>query len=267
MEYKSFIDTILQEASKIALEKFGNVSGITKTGDNNQVLTDADLAIGKYLISKVEETYPEYNIIDEEAGAIDKKSTFTWVIDPIDGTSNFAQGIPLYGIMIGLLDNDIPVAGGIALPFFEEIYSAEKNQGAYCNNQKIHATKETNLLSTLVAYTIDGHQENPEYTRNEAKVIGEIVLVIRNLRASGSCFDVVMVAKGKYGGYINQTSKIWDNVAAQILLEEAGCVYTDFNGNKISYEHPLTKAKDNYTFCAAPKDLHTQLQQIIHKSN
>lgn len=169
--------------------------------------------------------------------------------------------------MIGLLENDVPIAGGIALPFFNEIYSAEKNHGAYCNNQKIHATHETNLLSTLVAYTIDGHQENPEYTRNEARVIGEIVLGIRNLRASGSCFDVVMVAKGKYGGYVNQTSKIWDNVAAQILLEEAGCIYTDFKGNKISYTNPLTKAKDNYTFCAAPKALHVQLQQIIHKNN
>lgn len=176
-------------------------------------------------------------------------------------------GIPLYGIMIGLLENEVPIAGGIALPAFNEIFFAEKNHGAYCNGQKIHATTERELLSTLVAYTLDGHQENPDYTRKEAKIIGEIVLGIRNLRASGSCFDVVMVAKGKYGGYVNQTCKIWDIVAAQILLEEADCVCTDFNGNKISYENPLMKAKENYTFCVAPKELHSQLQQIIHNNN
>jgi myo-inositol-1(or 4)-monophosphatase len=74
-----------------------------------------------------------------------------------------------------------------------------------------------------------------------------------------------MVAKGKYGGYVNQTSKIWDNVAAQILLEEAGCIYTDLLGKKIDYSNPLMKAKDNFTFCTAPAVLHKQLQSIIQR--
>jgi myo-inositol-1(or 4)-monophosphatase len=264
MLYKNFITESLKTVADISNSNFGQVSSVTKAGDNNQVLTETDVAIGKLLISRIQQAYPEHNIIDEEAGVIDKKSQYTWVIDPIDGTSNFAQGIPLYGNMLGLLKDDMPIAGGIAMPYFNEIYVAEKGQGAYCNEVRIYATKETNLLSTLIAYTIDGHQENPEYTRQEAKLIGEIVLDIRNLRASGSCFDVVMVAKGKYGGYVNQTSKIWDNVAAQILLEEAGCTYTDLQGNKIDYTSPLTKAKGNFTFCTAPQPLHHQLQKIIH---
>ena len=74
-----------------------------------------------------------------------------------------------------------------------------------------------------------------------------------------------MVAKGKFGGYLNRTSKIWDNVAQQILIEEAGGVYSDFFGKPIDYTNPLTRANDNFTVCAAPPALHKQLQDIIHK--
>lgn len=263
MKFTEFIQKVLNEASQIALKSFGRVSGVTKPEDNNQVLTETDLEIGRFLISKIESQYPNDNIIDEEAGIIDKNSKYTWVIDPIDGTSNFAQGVPLYGIMIGLLLDDKPIVGGIAIPSLDELYYGEKSLGAYCNNERIHATTETRLLSTLVSYTLDGHQENPELTRKEAKIIGEVVLGIRNLRASGCCFDLAMVAKGKYGAAANQTGRIWDNVAPQIILEEAGCKYTDFFGKEISYKNPLSRVADNFTQCAAPEPLHSQLQKII----
>src|SRR6266404_8064062 len=103
MKYQTFITTVLQEASKIANEKFGNVTAIIKGGDSNQVLTEADIAIGAHIITKIKKEYPDYNIIDEEAGGLDNKSEFTWVVDPIDGTSNFAHGVGMFRIMIGLL--------------------------------------------------------------------------------------------------------------------------------------------------------------------
>lgn len=265
--YSKFIAQTLEEASIIANRNFGKVSVVsTKKGDNNQVLTQTDLEVGNLIVGKIKEAYPNHNIIDEEAGVIDKSSEYTWVVDPIDGTSNFANGVPLYGIMIGLLKSGVPIAGGIALPAFKEICSAEKGKGAFCNGEKIQVTKEKNLLSTLVAYGIDGHQENPEFTKDECALIAEIILKIRNLRDSGSCFDVVMVAKGKFGGYLNRTSKIWDNVALQILIEEAGGIYTDFFGQPIDYSNPLSKSNNNFTVCTAPPALHQQLQEIIHKA-
>ena len=253
-------------AVKIAQGNFGKVatSSTVKTGDNNQVLTETDLAVGKLLVSRVAQKYPLHNIIDEEAGVVDKGSEFTWVIDPIDGTSNFAVGSPHYGIMIGLLEGSTPIAGGIALPFFNKIYYAEKNKGAYCGSIKLSVSQETKLANALVAYGIDGHQEAPELTRAESKTFAEIVLAVRNIRNSGSCFDTIMVAEGKYGGYLYQSSKIWDNVAPQILLEESGCLVTDFFGNSIDYSHPTQKVKNNFTACAAPSTLHRALQQIIH---
>lgn len=265
MQYKDFINDVLQGASKIALEKFGKVSGTTKEGDNNQVLTEADLEIGKFILGKIQEQFPDHNIIDEEAGVIDNGSEFTWVVDPIDGTSNFANGVPTYGIMVGLLENSVSIAGGFVLPAANQIYLAEKGGGTYLNGKRVFVTKEQKLLNCLVAYGIDGRQNNPEFTRNEVKLLGEIILNIRNLRTSGSePVDVGWVASGKYGARLNQYGRIWDVVAPQIIIEEAEGLFTDFWGVPIDYSNPLSKTELNFTCCAASPELHKQLQEIIH---
>lgn len=263
MEYKNFIIASLEEASDIARKSFGKVSSTIKESDPNQVLTKTDLEIGQLLIGKIQATFPEHNIIDEEAGVIDKKSNFTWVIDPIDGTSNYASSVPTYGIMLGLLENNRPIAGGIALPEFQEIYLAEKGEGAFCNGKKIQVTKEDNLKNILLAYNIDSHPENIELFRNECSLLAEIILKVRNIRDSGSAFDLGMTAQGKYGAHLNRTSKVWDNVAQQIIIEEAGGVYTDFFGNEIDYSKVLTQSQDNFTFLASSPELHKQLLDII----
>ncbi len=261
--YKNFIQDVLADASIIAARNFGKVAGVVKHGDNNQVLTDTDIEIGKLIVDRVKDKYPEHNIIDEEAGVADNGSSFTWVIDPIDGTSNFANGVPTFGIMIGLLEDDKPVLGGIALPAFNETYIAAKGQGTTCNGERVFVTKEGRLLNALVAYGIDGHQEDAAITKIEVALLGDIILSIRNLRSSNSVFDQVMVAKGKYGAALNRTSKIWDNVAQHIVIEEAGGLYTDFFGEPIDYTNPVSRADVNFTMCAAPPELHKQLMVII----
>jgi myo-inositol-1(or 4)-monophosphatase len=261
---KTFIGTLLKDVSAIAMSNFGKVAGVLKPGDNNQVLTETDLEIGRVIVDRIKRQYPEHNSIDEEAGVVDNGSAFTWVVDPIDGTSNFANGVPTFGVMIGLLENDTPIAGGIALPAFDEIYLAARGQGTTCNGKKIHITNETRLSNALVAYGIDGHQEDPAITENEVVLLGNIILGIRNLRSSNSVFDQAMVAKGKYGAALNRTSKIWDNVAQQIVIEEAGGVYTDFYGVPIDYSNPVSKVDANFTCCAASPELHKQLLQIIN---
>ena len=265
MSYSDFLIKSLTEVSKIALGSFGRVRGVSKGQDNNQVLTETDLAIGKLLISKIKKDYPNHNIIDEEAGVIDNNSDYTWVIDPIDGTSNFANGVPLFGIIVGLLHKDKPLAGGVSLPYFHEIYTAEKGKGAFLDSERLQVTKETKLLHTLVGYGIDGHQEKPQLTRDECSLLADIVLNIRNLRSSGCVFDGMMVAKGNLGGYIHRNTNIWDDVGMQIIIEEAGGVFTDFNGNQMDYSNHLKRSKETFPFCTAPPKLHKQLQEIIHR--
>jgi myo-inositol-1(or 4)-monophosphatase len=265
MDYRSFLAAQLQSAAQTAASYFGKVSGTVKEGDNNQVLTDADIAIGKQLVAAVQATYPDHNIIDEEAGVIDNGSRYTWIIDPIEATSNFAAGLPQYGIMIGLLEDATPIAGGIIAPAFNKLYLAEKGKGATCNGEPIHVTKEENLLNVLVSYGIDGHQEDPERTIHECRVLADIVLGIRNMRNSGcEALDPMYVAEGRYGGRLNLTSKIWDNVAQHIIVEEAGGVFTAVDGTPMDYSNPLSRADQNFTSCLASPTLHKQLQAIIN---
>ncbi len=265
MDYQPFITRTLEDAALIAKSNFGKVSSISiKSGDNNQVLTETDLAVGKLIVQRIQQAYPDYNIIDEDAGVIDKQSQYTWVVDPIDGTSNFANGLATYGIMMGLLEESTAIAGGIILPAFDQLCVAQKGKGAFCNGEKISVTTETKLLSSLISYGVDGHQEDPEKTMKEMALLAKIVLNIRNLRTSNSAYDIVQTAMGKYGAFLNQTSKIWDNVALQPIIEEAGGVVTDFWGKPMDYSNALTKTQDNFTICAAAPELHKQLQHIIH---
>lgn len=264
MDYRVFLEQELKSAASTASGFFGKVSSAVKTGDNNQVLTDADIAIGKQLVAAVQAAYPDHNVIDEEAGGIDNGSRYTWVIDPIEATSNFAVGLPQYGIMIGLLDGGTPIAGGIIAPAYDKLYLAEKGKGATCNGKPIHATSEPELLNVLVSYGIDGHQEDPERTMNECRVMADIILGCRNMRNTGcEALDPMYVAEGRYGGRVNTTSKIWDNVAPQIIAEEAGAVWTSANGTPTDYSNPLSRIDQNFTFCVAAPVLHRQLQAII----
>lgn len=264
MTFSSFITTTLQEASKIANENFGKVSHSVKQEDNNQVLTETDVSIGKYIVSGIQKSYPDFNIIDEEAGVIDNRSEYTWVVDPIDGTSNFANGLPTYGVMMGLLQGEKAIAGGIILPAFDQLYVGEKGNGAFCNGQPIHVSLEKKLQNSLIAYGIDGHQEDPARTEKEVMILGKIILNIRNLRTTNSAYDMAHVTDGRYGAYLNQTTKVWDNVALHPIVEEAGGVVTDFWGEPMDYSNALQRSAENLTICVGAPELHRQLQEIIH---
>jgi myo-inositol-1(or 4)-monophosphatase len=265
MDYLEFIQEQLLAAAEIAKNHFGKVTGSVKAGDNNQVLTDADLAIGKQIVNAVQGRYPDHNVIDEEAGGINKNSRFTWVIDPIEGTSNFAAGSPFYGIMIGLLEDATPIAGGIAAPALNQLYLAAKGQGATCNGEKLQTTSEQKLANVLLSYGIDGHPEIPGRTANECAVLADIADSVRNIRNAGcEAFDSMYVAKGHYGARLNTTSKIWDNVAPHIICEEAGAIWTDIKGAPMDYSQPLSRIDQNFTNCVASPALHQQLQTIIN---
>lgn len=264
MDYEEFVRKCLMEAGDIALAYFGKVSASTKPEDNNQVLTEADLAIGKHLVEAVKSQYPSHNVIDEETGAINNNSDFTWVIDPIDGTSNFASNVNDYGIMLGLLHNGHPIAGGVIIPSTNDLYCAVKGRGAKKNGQLINVTDVDELTKVLVGCGIDSHVEDPEITIAECRILAEIVLNVRNIRNSGSdAVDAMYVASGRYGAKVEFTAKIWDNVAPQIICEEAGAVWSTINGQPVDYSDPLNKLEMNFPFCVAGPTLHKQLIHVM----
>jgi myo-inositol-1(or 4)-monophosphatase len=265
-DYQIFIYESLTEASRMALSFFGKVSSTIKADDPNQVLTEADLKIGEYLVNQVKEKYPEFNIIDEEAGVVNKQSDFTWVIDPIDGTSNFSAGLPHYGVMMGLLEKGEPIAGGIVLPAFNDIYIAEKGKGVLLNNESLSLSYDKSLKDSLISYGLDGKIDKREQVHEEMKLVEELVQSSRNIRSSNSTYDFAMVIAGKYGAYLNKSSKIWDNVAPQAIIEEIGGQYVDFGGQRITYENPLIRATENFEYCAtASKQILDEIMDAVKR--
>jgi myo-inositol-1(or 4)-monophosphatase len=263
-ELEEQIAEMLLAASKLAREKIGKVDPVRKPEDPNQVLTEADLAIGRLLLDHISRRHSGHSLIDEEAGVIDKGSDFVWITDPIDGTSNYAMGLPMYGIMVGLLHRFTPVAGGIALPAFDEIYVAGLGNGAWCDGRRMSAAEERELTEVLVGYGVDGKPDDPDATRSEMGLLAEVALRVLNLRISNSAFDSVMAIKGTYGATMNRSGRIWDHVAPHILMQEAGGLYTDFWGREMDYSKCLIEPGANYTCCAGAPALHGQLQRIIH---
>ncbi|MEX2443843.1 MAG: inositol monophosphatase [Alkalispirochaeta sp.] len=276
-EFLPFIEATLRAVSELAMEYYRAIAPgdraatamEIKAGDPNQVLTAADLAVGKEIQRRIRGRFPTHALLDEEQGysapAGGGDVDYTWVVDPIDGTSNFAAGTPLFGIMVGLLKGSTPVAGGVALPALGELYLAEQGAGAQCNGSSISVTNETDLLSVLVAYGVDSHREAPDDTRKEMQLLADIVLNVRNLRSANSAFDQMMVARGAYGACLNRSSRIWDNVAPAVIIQEAGGRYPDFFGAPLQFSINDATITGNFTWCTASPVLHDTLQRIIHR--
>jgi myo-inositol-1(or 4)-monophosphatase len=257
MDYRTFIADTLEQAGKIAESHHGSAVGTPKGGDIRSLVTQADLEVGELLVNAVQAKYPDHNVVDEETGALDRGSKYTWVIDPIDGTSNFAAGSPLYGVMLGLLEDAVPVAGGIALPAFGQIYVAAKGEGATCNNKPIHVTSLPKLENMLVSLGLHGRSREDFQAGGEA--VRKLMPEVLNLRSAASVFDSAMVANGTYGAYFSTRGYIWDCVAPHIVITEAGGVFTHFDGTQIDYSDPLNQLTRQFSYAGGSPDAHQQV--------
>ncbi len=258
---KQLLSESLTRAGEILRENFGHISGYEIKESQSSIVTKADIDSEKAIIQLIQHKFPDHNTLGEETGFQNRGSEFTWVIDPLDGTSNFAAGIPWFGVIICLLKNSVPVLSGCYLPVQDLLYLAEKGNGATCNGKKIAVSEETNLKNVLVAYSLD-YSEEKRKTEQETKLIGRLVGNIRNLRSTNSVIDFCYTAEGKLGGCLNQTTKIWDIAGPALLIEEAGGKATDINGNPFDFAFNQNNYNKNFTIVAAAKTLHKQLIEL-----
>ena len=205
---KDCIQHALKMAGEILMSYFGKISEYTVKESQSSIVTKADIDSEKKIIEIILEKFPNHNTLGEETGFHNRNSEFTWVIDPLDGTSNFAAGIPWFGVIICVLKNSVPEMAGCFLPVQNETYFAEKGKGATRNGEKIKVSGETELKNILAAYSLD-YSDEPGKTESETKVIGQLVKNIRNLRGTNCLIDFCYTADGKLGACINQTTKIW----------------------------------------------------------
>ena len=196
-----------EKASKILIRDFGEVEKLQVSNKGpSDFVTNADLKAEKIIIEELKRAKPNYSILSEEKGIEKNKDNKTWIIDPIDGTINFLHGIPHFAISIALKDGNEIIAGLIYDPIKDEMFYAEKNNGAFFNNQRIRVSKKNNISECL--FVTSGEIEfNYDFS----------------FRKSGSAaLDLAYVAAGRYDGYFQKKLKIWDIAAGIIILEEAG---------------------------------------------
>jgi myo-inositol-1(or 4)-monophosphatase len=253
----------LLEAGKILMESYGKIAEYSVKENQNSIVTRADIESEKKIIKIILEKFPDHNTLGEETGFQNKNSEFTWVIDPLDGTSNFAAELPWFGVIICVLKNSIPVMAGCFLPVQNEIYFAEKGKGASRNCEKIAVSNETELKNILAAYSLDSSDE-PGKTEREAKIIQQLVSKIRNLRSTNCLMDYCYTADGKLGASINQTSKIWDIAGPGFIIEEAGGKVSDINGNPFDFSLNEDNYSRNFTITGSNKHLHSELIKIVN---
>ena len=232
----------------------------------SSVVTEADLAAERAILEVLDGAPEAFNVITEESGYMERHSEFTWVVDPLDGTSNFAAGLPWFGVIIALFKGDTPVLGGMYLPVDQQLYLAEAGGGATRNGNAIHVTPSTNLSEHLVVYSFDFNEDQSK-TRAEMEIMAGLSREVRNIRATNSLVDYCYVADGRLGAALNQATKIWDIASAWLLIREGGGTVTDIQGQEIEFDLSAEAVNDNYTIVASGEGLHRDLLKIIHSKS
>tara|TARA_B100000035_G_scaffold143301_1_gene121994 strand:- start:404 stop:1144 length:741 start_codon:yes stop_codon:yes gene_type:complete len=204
-----------EKASKVLIRDFGEIEKlqVSKKGPSDFV-TNSDLKTEKILIQELKKAKPNYSILSEENGIeINKDKNNTWIIDPIDGTINFLHGVPHFAISIALKSNNEIISGLIFDPIKNEMFHAEKNNGAFFNNHRIRVSKKNEIENCLF---VTGGKIKEDYNLT--------------YRKSGcAALDLAYVASGRYDGYFQHNLNLWDIAAGIILVQEAGGIVNEID--------------------------------------
>jgi myo-inositol-1(or 4)-monophosphatase len=226
------------EAGAKELKRFfnGSFTITNKEGINNPV-TEADHAAEKAIFEVIKADFPNHFILSEEAGEIKMDSDYKWIIDPIDGTINFANGIPICCVSIGLEFEGKMVMGAVYNPLMDEFYFAQKGFGASLNDKKISVTKKDKVVNSCLVtgfpYTYLDAPNGP------LQVFEKLIRKGVPVRRLGSAaLDLCWLAAGRFDGFYEHKLSPWDSAAGFLIVEEAGGKVTDFNGDAYSVYQP-----------------------------
>jgi len=218
------------KAGYILLESLKNKELQIRHKSLVDLVTEADTASEKLIIEIIKQTFPSHNIISEEYGKEDKGSSYTWLIDPLDGTTNYAHGISHFSVSIALQKENDVIVGVVYDPCKNWLFSAVKSHGAYLNNNPITVSDTNELINALLATGF------PYKSRESVlPMFNELIPRVRGIRRTGSAaLDLCYVASGKFDGYWEFMMKPWDIYAGLLILKEAGGKVSYFNARQES---------------------------------
>ncbi|TGW15585.1 inositol monophosphatase [bacterium NHP-B] len=232
-------------AAKGLLRDFGEVENLQVSAKSTKdFVSVADRRSEKTIFKELKKAYPDFGFIMEEQGVVEGEKPMTFVIDPLDGTLNFLNGLPHFAISIGLLLNDTPLAGVILDPVRDELFWASKGVGAFVNKRRLRASTTTKQRTHLISAS---HISLPTAQKNYLETFA-------NFRLSGStALDLAYVAAGRLDGFLAYNLPLWDQAAAAIIIEEArGRIHT----------HPSQLRQGSYTVACSPS-LDEKLMKMI----
>lgn len=249
--------TIAKEAGEIVREGFNKSLKVEYKTNESDLVTDIDKASEKLISDFVKKKYPSHGILAEESGNIKNGSGYVWVIDPLDGTVNFAHGLPIFSISIGLQKYGKTIAGVVYDVPNDVIYSAESGSGAYANDEKINVSNNSNITHSILVTGFPYNIKDNPYNALEKFVA--LTKASRGMRRLGSAaIDFCYVAKGVFDGFWEVYLNPWDICAGKFIVEEAGGLVTDFKGNRINI--------DSKQILASNDKIHKTMIEILNKT-
>tara|TARA_B100001123_G_scaffold435793_1_gene564963 strand:+ start:833 stop:1627 length:795 start_codon:yes stop_codon:yes gene_type:complete len=237
-----------RKAGKTLIRDFGEIENLqVSLKGPGDFVTASDKKVEKIIIDELQKARPNYSILSEEIGLIKNDEEFKWVLDPIDGTANFLHGIPHFGISIGLEQNKEIICGIIFDPIKDEIFTAEKGNGSYLNNQRMRVSSRKILDQSIIFTGGPSSKSNEEEKKMSLEEYNKFSKLVKiPIRKMGSAsLDMAYVAAGRCDGFWQRNLNYWDIAAGIILVREAGGLVTDVHGNNKYLENKTVLATNS----------------------
>src|SRR6267142_1400070 len=250
------MEKIAKEAGSLLMSYFGKIS-IEYKGDADLV-TEADRAAERLITERIVALWPEHDLVGEEGARRERGSDYKWYVDPLDGTTNFAHGFPVFCVSLGLTHKGERIAGVIFDPTRKELFAAERGSGAFLNGSAIHVSKTKKLVESLVATGFPSHKrhKNPNI-----HYYHQITLRTHGVRRAGSAaLDLCSVAAGRFDAFWEFNLNPWDTAAGVLVVEEAGGRVTDMSGGRFQTDSRETLASNGLVHEALVKEFEAIFQ-------
>lgn len=230
VKLKSFAVDLARQAGLLLKKKFSQKHKIHYKGDIN-IVTEADKMSEDLIINSIRHNFPDHGILSEESPAISGSGEMRWIIDPLDGTTNYAHGFPVFCVSIALQRHDDVILGVIYDPMRDELFSAVRGKGAYLNGKKLAVSSVKNISRSLLAtgfpYDIRDSREN---NLDNFNLMAVNVQAIR--RAGAAALDLAYLAAGRFDGFWELKLKPWDTAAGCLMVTESGGKVSDLFGKR-----------------------------------
>ncbi|MDO9546197.1 MAG: inositol monophosphatase family protein [Pelolinea sp.] len=246
---KDFIVALSKGAGDILREGYGKKHQIDHKGPIDLV-TEIDRRAEDYIVKIIRESFPTHSIIAEESGVLDGEKEKRWYIDPVDGTSNYASGLPMFAVSIAFAENDLMRLACVYEPLRDECFFAEKGAGAWLNDKPIHVSTTNSLINAML---VTGFPYDVLKKNNNIDHFSNIIREVHTVRRLGSAaLDLVYVAAGRLDAYWEIDISPWDIAAGTLIVEEAGGIVTTIHNDPIYMRPP-------YDVIASNGELHNKL--------